>query len=262
MKKSATGLVALVLFIVVGTAHGFTFTGVGDGLGFTATGPGDNPGETLHASAIFTTNNFNLIVTLENTGTFDPNDPADVLTAIFFNIKGNPTLQQISAELESDSSVIAHPLPLGFDGNVGGEWTYRNSLTGTPLDANEGISSAALKWFKAKDLFPGENLQGPKGPGGVQFGITTLSDLYANDHGGLKHQGLIQTSVVFTLAGLPEGFELTDISNVTFQYGSNRKQPDITGEAFDIIPEPSTISLVAAGLLGALTLVRRRLARH
>ena len=126
MKKSATGLVALVLFIVVGTAHGYTLTGTGS-LTFTATGPGDNRGETLHASAIFAVSNLNLIVTLANTGTFDPNDPADILTALFFTIPEQLALTRISAELGPDSSVIDHPLPLGFDGNVGGEW--RNSFS-------------------------------------------------------------------------------------------------------------------------------------
>lgn len=255
MKKSATGLVALVLLIVVGAAHGF------NALTFTATGPGDNPGETLRASATFAISNLNLIVTLANTGTFDPNDPADILTALFFTIPENLVLSRISAELGPDSGVIAHPLPLGFDGTVGGEWAYRNNLTGTPLDANEGISSVGMKWFKKTDLFPGQNLQGPKGPAGVQFGVTTLFDLPSNNRGGIKNQGLIKNVVVFTFGGLPEGFELTDLSNVTFQYGANLKQPEIFGDVLPI-PEPSTISLVTAGLLGALTLVRRRMLRR
>ena len=267
MKKYAMGLVALVLFIAVGSAHGLTPTNT-NGLTFTATGPGNAPGETLDASATFVISNLELIVYLSNTGTFDPNDPADILTSIFFKIDGNPDLTPVSAQLGLDSSVIAHPLPIGFDGNVGGEWAYRNNLTGTPLAANEGLSSVSFKWFKTKDLFPGPNLQGPKAPGGAQFGVTTIDDLYGNNKGGLKNQGLIQAEVIFTLADLPQGFEYTDlateISNVTFQYGSNLKQPDIPailGEEGQI-PEPSTISLVAAGLLGALTLARRRMLRR
>jgi len=67
----------------------------------------------------------------------------------------------------------------------------------------------------------------------VQFGVTTIGDLFGNDTKGLKNQGLIQAEVIFTLADLPEGFEYTniakEISDVTFQYGSSLKQPDIPG---------------------------------
>jgi hypothetical protein len=266
MKKAAMGLVALVLFMAVGTAHGLASTGTGNSVTFTAKGPGSAPGKTLDTSVTFAVSNLNLIVTLSNNGAFDPSVPADILTAIFFKIDGDPALTPVSAQLGPDSSVIAHPLPVGFDGNVGGEWAYRNDLTGAPLDANEGISTAAFKWFKTPDLFPGPNLQGPKAPGGVRFGITTIADLYGNNKGGLKNQGLIQANVVFTLADLPQGFEYTDISkrisDVTFQFGANLKQPDILGVAIQQIPEPSTISLVAAALLGALTLARRRTLRR
>ena len=117
-----------------------------------------------------------------------------------------------------------------------------------------------------RTIFPRPKSSGAKGLGGVKFGITTINDLYSNDKGGLKSQGLIQAEVIFTLADLPEGFEYTDIateiSDVTFQYGTNLKQPDILGDAIAQIPEPSTISLVAAGLLGALTLARRKMSRR
>jgi len=252
MKKFAMGLVALVLLIAVSPAHGSVLT-------FTATGPGSKPGETLHASATFAISNLDLIVTLSNTGTYDSKDAADILSAILFKIdNGGPKLTPVSAELVTDSSVISHPLPMGFDGDVGGEWAYRNSLTNTP---EEAIASDNLKnWFGKSDfLFPGPDLNKHKGVGGVDFGLTTLDDLPGNNKGGIKNQGLIQASVVFTFAGLPEGFKLSDITDVTFQYGTNLKQPDITGEAIAQIPEPGTISLVAAGLLGALTLVRRRI---
>ena len=266
MKKYAMGLVALVLFIAVGSAHGLTPTNT-NGLTFTATGPGNAPGKTLDASATFVISNLDLIVYLSNTGTFDPSVPADILTSIFFKIDGDPALTPVSAQLGPDSSVIAHPLPLGFDGDVGSEWAYGNDLANTKRDAKagnvfEGISSVGFKWFKANDLFPGEKLRKTGHPGGVDFGITTINDLYGNDTKGLKNQGLIQAEAIFTLADLPQGFEYTDISNVTFQYGANLKQPDILGEVIAQIPEPSTISLVAAGLLGALTLARRRMLRR
>jgi hypothetical protein len=251
MNKNATFLVALTLFVVVSTGYGLTFT---------ASKPGDNPGETLKAKATFVVSNLNLVVTLENTATFDPNDPADILTAVIFNIQGNPKLTPVSAELGPDSSVIGHALPMGFNGDVGGEWAYRNGLTKAPQGANEGISAANLKWFNKKtDLFPGDNLQGGKAPSGINFGLTTLNDFPGNNKGGTKNQHLIQTVVVFTFAGLPENFNLSEISDVTFQYGKSLKQPEIAGELIDVVPEPSAITLVAAGLLGAVALARRKI---
>ena len=263
MRKAAMGLVALVLFIAVGSACGLA----DDGVTYTATSAGNAPGKTLHASATFVISNQYLFVTLLNNGTYDPSGPADILTSIFFKIAGDPALTPVSAQLGPDASVIAHSLPLGFDGDVGSGWAYGNDLANTKKDAKagnvfEGISSVGFKWFKANDLFPGEKLPGAGHPGGVDFGVTTLNDLYGNNKGGLKNKALIQAEVVFTLADLPQGFEYTDISNVTFQYGTDLKEFDIQGFVYGQVPEPSTISLTVAGLLGALTLARRRTLRR
>src|SRR5262245_65577780 len=56
--------------------------------GITFTGSSGN----LSASATFEVVGNNLQITLTNTSTFETNVPADVLTAIFFDIDGNPTL--------------------------------------------------------------------------------------------------------------------------------------------------------------------------
>jgi len=249
MKKMARFIVVLALFIVASQAYGVTFT---------ATGIGKTPGETLKASVVFAVSNLDLIVTLSNTGTFDPRTPADILAAVFFHIDGDVKLTPVSAQLDAGSSILAFPLPAGFDGDVGGEWAYRNNLVRTPGGANEGISSDALNWFgNKKYLFPGEKLQGGGHPGGIDFGLTTMNDLPGNDRGGLKRDALIQDSVQFVLFGLPDNFSLTEISDVTLQYGTTIKQPEITGEELAIIPEPSTMLLAAAGLLGALPFVRK-----
>ncbi len=251
MKKVLTGLVGLVLFVVASNAYGLTFTGTSIG----------NNGETLKATATFTVSNLDLIITLSNDATFDPNDRQDILSGVFFNIAGDPKLIPVSAELGLDSLVIAHSLPLGFTGDVGAEWAYRNDPKNAPSGANEGISATNLRGFGAKKyLFPGDRIRGAGHPGNVDFGLTTLFDLPGNNKGSIRHKGLIENTIVLVLEGLPENFTLADISNVTFQYGRRLKEPQITGEVVAVVPEPSTIMLVAVGLLGALMVTRRRIA--
>jgi hypothetical protein len=269
MKKLATVFVALTLFVAVASARAKTYTG-----STTTTVVKKEGSETFKASATFVVSNLELVVTLSNTGTFDPRNPADILTGVFFDFAGDPHLIPVSATVAPGSSVIGHPLPLGFDGDVGGEWAYTNNLTYTTSEGtdNEGISSTKLKWFKKKDLFPGGKIPRTAPLSGAQFGITTMDDLSSNDEGSLKNKGLIQNTVVFVF-DLPNNLKnLTtdeisgDISGVTFQYGTSttsiQKGVDIAGQLVAQIPEPNTISLVAAGLLGAVALTGARARRR
>ncbi len=244
--RNVAGVVVVFAAVAVGAmARGQTVT---------ASGPGTDPGETLDATATFTVSNLDLIVTLSNTGTFDPVNANDVLTGIFFTLDGDLKLTPESAEVAPGSSVIDHRLPLGFSGDVGSQWAYRNDLVGAPNGTDEGISSTSLKWFGTKNLFSREKIKGFASlGGGISFGITTLDDLGGHDRGNLKNQALIQNSVVFTFSGLPDGFSLSDISDVTFQYGTSVKAPDLIGDAIaNGVGEPPTIALVAMSLLGVL----------
>jgi hypothetical protein len=73
----------------------------------------------------------------------------------------------------------------------------------------------------------------------VQYGIIGTGG-FVNPNDGIQKQGLIQNSVVFTLPGLPSGFNVdTDIGNVFFQYGTALSEPRFPGH--QAAPEPSTI---------------------
>src|SRR5687768_5217462 len=59
----------------------------------------------LSASAKFETSGTNLIVTLTNTSTADVLKPVDVLTGLFFDLAGNPSLSRTSALIAPGSEV-------------------------------------------------------------------------------------------------------------------------------------------------------------
>jgi hypothetical protein len=236
----------------------FTAIPVGASVLFVGSSAGNDSGELNSASVSFdlailgTTTN--LVVTLRNTATYDPNDPSDILTAVFFSLSGNPSLSADSAVLAPGSAVKGNGGLTDPGGVVGGEWAYASSLTGIN-GASQGVSSAGLGIFGPGNLFPGSNLEGPVSPDGVQYGISTAFDTAGNDNGGIAGVGLITNAVVFTLGNVPASLSLSDISNVSFQYGTALSEPNIPGT---LIPEPNTVALTAAGMCLLGVLKRRR----
>ncbi|MGQ0793006.1 MAG: XDD4 family exosortase-dependent surface protein [Deltaproteobacteria bacterium] len=235
-----------------------TFTGNEVGAG--------NDGETLSATATFDNVGGNLVITLTNTGTYDTNNPADILTAVFFTLSGDPTLTPISVMVAAGSTAFFEPAPSG--GNVGGEWAYANGIGG-PGGADEGVSSVGLGLFGPMDLFPpGTNLQGPASPNGLQYGITSAGDNLATGNTPVTGtNALVQNSVVITLSGLPLGFDPSAtgaITSVSFQYGTSLSEPRIPGnppngppDPPNNAPEPATLLLLGSGL-AAMGLLRRK----
>jgi hypothetical protein len=204
----------------------------------------------LGASAEFDRVGSNLIVTLTNTGTADALVPTDILTAVYFDVVGNPALTRISAIVEAPNDVFeigSGALRTPSDRVVGGEWAFL---------ITHGISSSGLGIFGPGDRFPGANLQGPTSPDGIQFGITSANDNLSTGNGGLSGQWLIKHAVKFTLAGFTAEPN-TAISDVVFQYGTALDEPQYPGETLVNIPEPSTLALAALGLVG-LAMWRKR----
>jgi hypothetical protein len=211
------------------------------------------------SSATFAQNGSQLIVTVANTSTADVLKPVDILTALFFSLAGNPSMTPVSAMVPNGSSVYFGP---SNGGNVGGEWAYRNYMQRRPpFGANQGISTASAGGFGKKNLFPGPNLQGPLGPSGIRYGLTSKGD---NVNTGTKpvtgRNALILNELVFTF-DLPGSYSLDSygdqaISSISFQYGANlSKKSNVPAY---LIPEPSTWVLVGGSVLLLLQFRRRK----
>lgn len=198
----------------------------------------------LSASAAFDVTGKNLTVTLTNTSPNDVLVPADVLTGVYFNSATAMTLTPISAVVAPGSTMLFGGTDPG--GVVGGEWAYRGDLNNASAPFRKyGISSAGLGLFGPGDRFPGNNLQGPDSPNGLQYGITSAGDNPATGNAPVTgSNALTKNSVVFTFSGLPVGFDpSTQISGPVWQYGTALDEPHF--------PEPATLSLAAvASILG------------
>ena len=210
----------------------------------------------LRASASFEVVGSQLLITLTNSSTNDVLLPSEVLTAVFFDIEGQPVLTPISAVVAPGSVVWFGPT--GPGGSVGGEWAYRSGLAGAAGGGRYGISSAGFGLFGSGDRFPGDNLQGPDSPNGLQYGITSGGDNPATGNAPVTgDHALIRNAVVFSL-GLPAGFgpDLS-VGNVWMQYGTALNDPQFPA---DPAPEPGTWTLLIGGF-GAILLSRRGLVR-
>jgi hypothetical protein len=217
----------------------------------------------LSASAAFAADGLGgLTVTLTNTSTNDVLVQADVLTAVFFQLDGNPALTKVSALVASGSTAYFYAPATT---NVGKEWAYLGG---------EGISATGLNIFGPGDRFDTTgNLTGPPSGsvGGVDWGITSAGDNLATPNhptppGPVTGSNpLIQNAVVFTFSGLPLGFDVnTDISDVVFQYGSDLCDPHFGGDPPPppppgAVPEPVTVLSGLMGLGGLGAYLRKRL---
>lgn len=203
----------------------------------------------LAARAIFEAQGNNLVVTLANTSSADVLVPADILTCLFWDVVGNPlALTPVSAVLAPGSVVHFDPDGQPAGGVVGGEWDYRSGIVGAPGGATYGLGSSGLGIFGAAS-FPGPNLDGPESVNGLQYGLLSSGDDITTGNtpvtGGFA---LVKDSVVFTLSGLPDGFDPeASIRNVWFQYGTSLSEPSF--------PAPGA---AGAFMVGFALLARRR----
>jgi hypothetical protein len=205
-----------------------------------------------------------LKITLTNTSNNDVLVPIDVLTAVFFDSSFG-TLTRVSASLAGGSSVVYGTGPT--DGNVGGEWAYKTGLT-APSPSGTGVSSSGLGLFGPGDRFDDINLYGPADPDGLQYGITSAGDNLATGNTGVTKAPLIKNSVVFRFSSTGS-FDLSSISNVWFQYGTQTSEPEVPGTLVFVpggdpntfpVPTPASAGagMILLGGFAGLRAIRRR----
>ena len=214
----------------------------------------------LSARVSFAQDGNNLSVTLENISMANVAASAELLTGVFFDISG-ATLNPLRAALTAGSWIefadVADQDPdnpiriagdgLGFDRGfrfeLGGEWGYRSDLPpgAIPTGATHVIASAGLDGLLGADhLLPGENLDNPIAPDGMNSGILSTGNIAGSGNPVVTGAvPLINNGVIFTFSGLPGSFDLeNNISAVTFNYGTD----------LNVIPAPPAVLLALMGL--------------
>lgn len=221
----------------------------------------DGSSGNLAAKVTFTKSGDTLTVLLDNTSSSDVTAQGQLLTAVFFNIAGNPLLTPVSANL--NGSTVLFPNVNGATsptaGNVGGEFAYEGGGATLTYGASQGIASAGFSIF-GDGNFNGNNLSDPDAVDGFNYGLTSAGDNSGTGNAQVTGVGggarpMVQHSVLFTLSGFA-AYSEANISAVTFQYGTALNEPSFPGDPSGgpVVPEPSTY---IAGLLLLIPLVVR-----
>lgn len=259
LRKPVLLLAAAAL---LGLASG-GFAGAGSAFAATVitasgTGPGGVP---ISASATFTISGDDLTVMLQNTApsNLGQDVPGSTLTGVFFDLTDSWVLTPWSATITAGSIVqgssCSTSLCTSSQTNVGGEFGYQ--MTSFPGGADRGIASAGyLTTGLPGNIgnFGGVNLDDPNSLDGINFGIISAAVGF-NPNGGLESRPLIRDTVTFLFHGAT-GLTYSDITDVSFQYGTAITEPNIP-----LIPEPEIYAMMAAGL-GLMGFVARRRIRQ
>jgi hypothetical protein len=256
-KICAIGILAWSLVALPASSHAGSVLFSGSGVN-----PENNV--TLNAEALFAITGDQLKITLRNTGDTSGNSKDasnSTLTGVFFDLPTGITLAPISAAVAPGSILQPDQCDAGACNgsttNVGGEFAYGTG-SWAPHAGGHGISSSGyLSGYGDQGNFSGPNLDSPDALNGINFGIIAplaLSPFKPN--GGLANDPLIEGEVVFTLNISGGALLESQISNVSFQYGTGLNEPSFRDCCRGgSVPEPGAVVLMAPALA---LLFRRR----
>jgi hypothetical protein len=227
-----------------------------------------------------------LTITLSNTSGVLSNEPAELLTGLFWDYTGGATLTAVSAFGSylgnSDSSIIvqsynveAWPTAIsggtnngtaaGYNGDLGTEFGHVENTTMTMtgaysgFSANYGVSSSGLGFFGPEDRYQtGEVssvLSNPDSPDGLDMGLVSTNFTNGAGNGGMDSQPLLRGEVTFAYSVDGE-LSAGDITGVFFHYGTGTGEPTVGGECLNcpdpetpVVPIPPAAGLAGLGLL-------------
>lgn len=225
----------------------------------------------LAASAEFALVGGKLQITLSNTyarrydATVGQIVPSDILTGLFFDVAGTPTLTYDSAGLAPGSAFVngSGDSDLRIPTSPGGGWGFRQSSSS--LAPANGIAQHYVLGTAGWGILNGNPTNGV---GNLEYGLVNPGYQSGDGNTGVNSNVLIKSSIVFVLGGSLSGDLASMIQNVRFQYGTalnepallNSPPPTTAGEQrIPAVPEPTSIALAGfAGVGMAVRAWRRR----
>jgi len=203
---------------------------------------GSGSGDILHATVEFLCSGSQLTVIVTNTDDNAAFNGADVLSSVYFNIAGNPTLTNGNATLTGGSSLVLKNNGSPSSTNpLNNEWFYNSpSSAGTQYAFG---ATGAIGFSPTNDSFD-KVFHGGTGTGGANddYGLVPVAGITV----GSNDNVYANNSMTFTF-DMSDECDVNDISGVFVTYGSNA--------ATVLVPEPATMGALA---VGALALLRRR----
>lgn len=212
-------------------------------------------GYNYKASAVFTYSGSMLTLVLTNTQTSNavPAGNAQVLTGLFWNMTGSVGAGSTAVLTGGSSYVDGNGNAIGAPGDTAAQhWAHKaGSTSWSGNTVNYGVGAAGFGHFGDSNAFQ----SGGSNPvlNGVDWGLVG-----GNWNMGGNQSPLILSSMTFNF-NVGNGFNLSSLKNVYFQYGSGFNEFRGFDDEFppdEVVPEPASMAI--AGFAAAAAISGRR----
>ncbi|HLP00280.1 MAG TPA: XDD4 family exosortase-dependent surface protein, partial [Fimbriimonas sp.] len=169
-------------------------------LTFSWSGPSNDTGNTLSASASFTSVGNSLVIVLTNTSTGVSSSPADTLGTLAWNLPGSVVTNSLvnNVALTSGGSVKQANSVYGSSYNLNQEYMYNDAVTIGGNSFAHGVSSVGLGEFGTNSDTFYERLRGQGNAGSSQADRFSISSA-AGTSGAANNFPVVNNSLTFTL---------------------------------------------------------------